>query len=180
MDTFPWTGQGSPACCSPWGHKKLDVTEWLNNNIMNCSRDVGRKSLHALLPLTRASIFSSFAWIWPTLCFFWKPCTHRVYTHCRLNYSPPWCHKAHKLGMNVWCGEIWASNPRILPCFRGCSGYSGVLQSPSHLSLLKQPSSLPWRLICDTILLTSFACQGFKGWTHKSKYSQVEAAPGGS
>ena len=24
--------QGSLACCSPWGHKELDVTEWLNNN----------------------------------------------------------------------------------------------------------------------------------------------------
>ena len=23
-------GQGSLACCSPWGHKKLDPTEWLN------------------------------------------------------------------------------------------------------------------------------------------------------
>ena len=23
-------GQGSPACCSPWGHKELDTTEWLN------------------------------------------------------------------------------------------------------------------------------------------------------
>ena len=23
-------GQGSLACCSPWGHKKLDRTEWLN------------------------------------------------------------------------------------------------------------------------------------------------------
>ena len=25
-------GQGSLACCSPSGHKKLDSTEWLNNN----------------------------------------------------------------------------------------------------------------------------------------------------
>ena len=25
-------GQGSLACCSPWGHKKLDTTERLNNN----------------------------------------------------------------------------------------------------------------------------------------------------
>ena len=25
-------GQGSLACCSPWGHKELDVTERLNNN----------------------------------------------------------------------------------------------------------------------------------------------------
>ena len=24
-------GQGSLACCSPWGHKELDVTEQLNN-----------------------------------------------------------------------------------------------------------------------------------------------------
>ena len=25
-------GQGSLACCSPWGHKELDMTESLNNN----------------------------------------------------------------------------------------------------------------------------------------------------
>ena len=25
-------GQGSLACCSPWGHKDLDTTEQLNNN----------------------------------------------------------------------------------------------------------------------------------------------------
>ena len=25
-------GQGSLACCSPWSHKVLDTTEWLNNN----------------------------------------------------------------------------------------------------------------------------------------------------
>ena len=26
--------QGSLACCSPWGHKELDMTKWLNNNKM--------------------------------------------------------------------------------------------------------------------------------------------------
>ena len=25
-------GQGILACCSPWGHKESDTTEWLNNN----------------------------------------------------------------------------------------------------------------------------------------------------
>ena len=25
-------GQGSLACCSPWGHKESDTTELLNNN----------------------------------------------------------------------------------------------------------------------------------------------------
>ena len=24
---------GSLACCSPWGHKESDTTEWLNSNI---------------------------------------------------------------------------------------------------------------------------------------------------
>ena len=28
-------GQGSLACCSPWGHKELDMTELLNNNNIN-------------------------------------------------------------------------------------------------------------------------------------------------
>ena len=25
-------GQGSLECCSPWGHRELDITEQLNNN----------------------------------------------------------------------------------------------------------------------------------------------------
>ena len=25
-------GHGSLACCSPWGHKELETTEWLNSN----------------------------------------------------------------------------------------------------------------------------------------------------
>ena len=27
-------GQGSLVCCSPWGHKELDMTEQLNNNCL--------------------------------------------------------------------------------------------------------------------------------------------------
>ena len=26
-------GQGSLLCCSPWGHKESDMTEWLNNKM---------------------------------------------------------------------------------------------------------------------------------------------------
>ena len=29
-------GQGGLACCSPWGHKKLDITERLSWNILIC------------------------------------------------------------------------------------------------------------------------------------------------
>ena len=30
-------GQGSLVCCSPWGHKELDMTERLNNS-NNCEQ----------------------------------------------------------------------------------------------------------------------------------------------
>ena len=35
-------GQGSLACCSPWGHKELDTTEQLNNddNSMYMSEEI--------------------------------------------------------------------------------------------------------------------------------------------
>ena len=29
-------GQGSLVCCSPWGRRKLDMTEQLNNFILYC------------------------------------------------------------------------------------------------------------------------------------------------
>ena len=29
-------GQGSLACCSPWGHKESDTTEQLKNNHHKC------------------------------------------------------------------------------------------------------------------------------------------------
>ena len=31
-------GQGGLECCSPWGHKKLDMTERLNRTELNCRR----------------------------------------------------------------------------------------------------------------------------------------------
>ena len=27
-------GQGGLVCCSPWGHKESDTTEWLNNKVL--------------------------------------------------------------------------------------------------------------------------------------------------
>ena len=37
-------GQGGLACCSPWGHKELDMTGQLNNNI-----PVGTNVLNSLV-----------------------------------------------------------------------------------------------------------------------------------
>ena len=40
MDMSPadGEGQGSLACCRPWGRKELDMTELLNNNSMVCRK----------------------------------------------------------------------------------------------------------------------------------------------
>ena len=36
-------GQGSLACCSPWGRKELDMTERLNNNKTLSTTEVDRE-----------------------------------------------------------------------------------------------------------------------------------------
>ena len=39
-------GQGSLACCSPWGHKGSDMTERLNNNNKGISKgDLSRRGI---------------------------------------------------------------------------------------------------------------------------------------
>ena len=44
-------GQGSLACCSPWGHKELDMTEWLNRTRWCC-----RSSWDRLTSASSASV----------------------------------------------------------------------------------------------------------------------------
>ena len=34
-------GQGGLACCSPWGHKESDMTEWLNKTAGDCDGRIG-------------------------------------------------------------------------------------------------------------------------------------------
>ena len=53
-------GQGSLACCSPWDHKELDMTEWLNNNpvsFMQPRGEVTFEYIHFWF-----DIFSFFLW----------------------------------------------------------------------------------------------------------------------
>ena len=38
-------GQGSQACCSPWGHKESDMTEWLNGTELCANHSVISGSL---------------------------------------------------------------------------------------------------------------------------------------
>ena len=38
-------GQGSMACCSPWGHKELDMTQGLNNNSNTALEQIKKEGL---------------------------------------------------------------------------------------------------------------------------------------
>ena len=39
-------GQGSLACCSPWGHEELDTTQRLNNNSSRRELQYSSSMLH--------------------------------------------------------------------------------------------------------------------------------------
>ena len=52
-------GQGSLVCCSPWGHKELDTTEWLNLTEM---------MITGLFSKTMPQLVSSVSQLCPTLC----------------------------------------------------------------------------------------------------------------
>ena len=53
--------QGSPVCCSPWGHKELDMPEWLNNNIspQRCWHIHGKRRLILTPSRTEEGMLSS-------------------------------------------------------------------------------------------------------------------------
>ena len=48
-------GQGSLACCSPWGRQELDMTEQLNNNNLYLGISVHRGYTPATLPRAHLS-----------------------------------------------------------------------------------------------------------------------------
>ena len=59
-------GQGSLACCSPWGHKESDTTEWVNSNtatiLVHWLSHLGSVTfsqvIFLLLPLDSCAVFS--------------------------------------------------------------------------------------------------------------------------
>ena len=51
-------GQGSLACCSPWGHKELDTAEWLNWTYLGSNRLLPRKDRHHFCSLSIGQVKS--------------------------------------------------------------------------------------------------------------------------
>ena len=60
-------GQGSLACCSPWGGNESDMTEWLNNNKIQNEEQYGQRkqkkpSVNPYLEKAMAPHSSALAW----------------------------------------------------------------------------------------------------------------------
>ena len=58
-------GQGSLACCCSWGHKELDMTEWLNNN-----KYIRRLCFHISSQLSISHLLSKLALFNRTFCWY--------------------------------------------------------------------------------------------------------------
>ena len=57
-------GQGSLVCCSPWGRKESDTTEWLNNNYISIESVMPSNRLILYHPLLSPSVFCSITVFW--------------------------------------------------------------------------------------------------------------------
>ena len=68
--------QGNLVCCSPWGHKELDITEWLNNNTTYTVLKDERLNSWMLMVVER----HGFVLVWTCR----QACTH-THTHTHTN-----------------------------------------------------------------------------------------------
>ena len=69
-------GQGSLACCSPWGCKESDMTEWLNWTDSMKPEDKPQK--------TQADNYPAHDGTWNGLCFLGTMFEKRKFFHCSL------------------------------------------------------------------------------------------------
>ena len=77
FEQAPGIGDGlrSLVCCSPWGHKVLDMIEWLKWTKLNWIRSEGRVGnpfpwihFHCILSLLNG-VLGAFSWAWSKLVF---------------------------------------------------------------------------------------------------------------
>ena len=134
-------------CCSPWGHKESDMTEWLNNNNNKTIRHVfpSKKwmSSNFMAAVTICSDFGDWelefnVWIWGDIAFSHQQIMHAV--------SSP-----GESSLLTICPHIPnIPNPNPNPHSYGTS------QQPEFSKILQEPdpdhSFSPWRRFCTSIL----------------------------
>ena len=83
-------GQGSLVCCSPWGHKEQDTTEWLSWTELDPSLS-HFCSPHAEVGLPFPDILASWSLVLPSGLSLFLQKSH-------LSFSVPWCSGFLSLG----------------------------------------------------------------------------------
>jgi len=95
-------GQRSLVCCSPWSHKKLDMTDWLNNDDNLVFKEFANKGLSS----QNYGYSSSHIWMW------------------ELDYKESWAQKnwcfwtvvlEKTLESPLDCKEIQPVHPKVHP-----------------------------------------------------------------
>ena len=95
-------GQGSLACCSPWGRKESDTTEWLNNNTSTTQITIACivEPMHSLCPCHHSSWghWASARDGWRKKCWWHPRSISLVY---------PWLLRISNAADAFWWAFIW-------------------------------------------------------------------------
>ena len=120
---FGWTpgvgdGQGGLACCSPWGRKEMDTTEWLHWTERNHGRSCW-ETTWGKIKGTRDPLSFNLCQDEDIECL--RPCTHPdLSATAPLNSchkTPPWTHLGWDSVSMAWACSVpwaWQSNKAVL------------------------------------------------------------------
>ena len=106
-------GQGSLACCSPWGHKESFMTEGLNGTEM--SQRVLTLKLRGTKGVSLLNVSLFYWWIWGT--GVWKDASHSFFnTSPRLFCLLYWC-SGHRTRATARAENRHNPNQNVQLCF---------------------------------------------------------------
>ena len=108
---FEWApgdteGQGSLACCSPWGHKELDTNEGLNNNNNNFRYKLNKQGdkiqpWHTPFPIWNQSII-------PCLVIIFASCSACQYLRIQVKWS------GIPISLTIFHSLLWSTQSKPL------------------------------------------------------------------
>ena len=148
-------GQGSLVCCSPWGCKEPDTTEWLNKNnnarLRSCGREEQSRWTGCSARAVRAGLLRG--WIWDESCTRKRRQLHRPGRRVfqaegragakALRQGHTWCIWGTKGSLWAWSGD-WGLPGRQRPHVQSLMGPTGELGYCSQICK-ETPGESSWR-----------------------------------